>query len=210
MQKIITYCIADYMSHAHISHHVEFAHQDMIHIQKRTRRASIPRPGDPESPALSMLCYGSNGQITKPHTTSRSKTLCTTSRCKGKILFIAQIQRIAMQYFKALKEGQRRVAEAREYLNGLTGGNAMPAMALANQESNTWEPVGGENMYAFVSDSQGFVLTDASGYILALVDNAGISKAIVQGVTPEQAKSLEGKLIADGVSKFEGKVILPA
>ena len=115
-----------------------------------------------------------------------------------------------MQYFSALKEGQRRVSEAREYLNGLTGGNAMPAMALAKPDSNNWEPVGRENLYAFVNESQGFVLTDTSGYILALVDKSGISKAIVQGVAPEQAESLEKRLVSDGIPKFEGQVTLPA
>lgn len=115
-----------------------------------------------------------------------------------------------MQYFQALKEGQRRVAETREYLNKLTGGNAMPAMALAKPESNNWEPVGKENLYAFVNESSGFVLTDTSGYILALVDKTGMSKSIVQGVTPEQAKSLEKQLMADNIPKFTGQVILPA
>jgi len=125
-------------------------------------------------------------------------------------VFIATQDPCIMQYFAALKEGQRRVAEAREYLNGLTGGSAMPAMALANPDSNSWEPVGKENLYAFVSESQGFVLTDTSGYILALVDGSGISKAIVQGVTPEQAESLEKSLVAGGIPKFEGHVVLPA
>ena len=117
-----------------------------------------------------------------------------------------------MQYFKALKEGQRRVAEAREYLDKLTGGsgNAMPAMALAQPDSNNWEPVGKENLYAFVNESQGFVLTDTSGYILALVDKTGISKSIVQGVTAEQAEHIEKQLIADNIPKFSGHVILPA
>ena len=115
-----------------------------------------------------------------------------------------------MQYFSALKAGEKRVAVAREYLNGLTGGKAMPAMALGPSDSNDWKPVGEENLYAFVNESQGFVLTDTSGYILVLVDGRGISKAIVQGVTPEQAESLERRLREDGISKFEGRVVLPA
>lgn len=115
-----------------------------------------------------------------------------------------------MQYFSALKAGKKRVAVAREYLNSLTDGRAMPAMALGNPDSNNWEPVGEENLYAFVNESQGFVLTDTSGYILALVDRAGISKAIVQGVTPDQAEVIEQRLRADGIPKFDGKVVLPA
>ena len=34
-------------------------------IFTRTRRASIPRPDDPESPALSRLCYESKGAPTE-------------------------------------------------------------------------------------------------------------------------------------------------
>lgn len=114
-----------------------------------------------------------------------------------------------MQYFQALKLGQKRVADAREYLNGLTSGRAMPALALADGTSGAWEPVGVENMYAFVDESSGFVLTDDSGYILALVDKTGSSKTIVQGVTAQQKEMLENRFRADGIPEFKGKVILP-
>ena len=114
-----------------------------------------------------------------------------------------------MQYFQALKLGQKRVAEAREYLNKLTDGRAMPALALISNNSDIWEPVGEENLYAFVDESAGFVLTDNSGYILALVDKTGSSKTIVQGVTKQQKENLEKAFEADNISKFEGKVILP-
>lgn len=114
-----------------------------------------------------------------------------------------------MQYFQALKLGQKRVAEAREYLNKLTEGKAMPALALIDNKSDVWEPVGEENLYAFVDESAGFVLTDSSGYILALVDKSGASKTIVQGVTQPQKERLEKAFQADNISKFEGKVILP-
>ncbi|BDQ30957.1 hypothetical protein NZNM25_12200 [Nitrosopumilus zosterae] len=114
-----------------------------------------------------------------------------------------------MQYFQALKLGQKRVAEARAYLNTLTDGRAMPALALASTDSNIWQPVGEENLYAFVDESAGFVLTDNSGYILALVDKTGSSKTIVQGVTPKQKENLEKVFKAANIPKFEGKVILP-
>ena len=114
-----------------------------------------------------------------------------------------------MQYFQALKLGQKRVADAREYLNKLTDGRAMPALALISNNSDVWEPVGEENLYAFVDESAGFVLTDNSGYILALVDKTGSSKTIVQGVTNQQKENLEKAFEADNISKFEGKVILP-
>jgi len=114
-----------------------------------------------------------------------------------------------MQYFQALKLGQKRVAEAREYLNALTDGKAMPALALTDTKSNVWKPVGEENLYAFVDESAGFILTDNSGYILALVDSTGSSKTIVQGVTKLQKENLEKSFEKDNIQKFEGKVILP-
>ncbi len=114
-----------------------------------------------------------------------------------------------MQYFTALKMGQKRVADAREYLNKFTNGKAMPALALKNSNTNVWEPVGQENLYAIVDESSGFVLTDTSGYIVALVDSTGISKAIVQGVSKEQKEELVKLFQADNIQEFKGKVSLP-
>ena len=114
-----------------------------------------------------------------------------------------------MQYFQALQVGQKRVALAREYLNKLTNGKAMPALALKDTNSNVWEPVGEENLYAFVDETSGFVLTDSSGYIVALCDQNGISKAIVQGVTNEQKEEIEKMFISDKIPEFKGKVSLP-
>lgn len=114
-----------------------------------------------------------------------------------------------MQYFSALKLGQKRVADAREYLNKITDGKAMPALALRDNKTNVWEPVGEENLYAFVDESAGFVLTDTSGYILALVDKNGTSKSIVQGVTKDQKENFEKVFQSDNVIEYKGKVILP-
>ena len=114
-----------------------------------------------------------------------------------------------MQYFAALRMGQKRVAQAREYLDRHTGGKAMPALALVDNKTNVWEPVGVENLYAFVDETSGFVLTDTSGYILAMVDGNGISKALVQGVAEEQKQKLIDIFESDGIPEFRGKVILP-
>lgn len=114
-----------------------------------------------------------------------------------------------MQYFNALKMGQKRVQSAREYLNKLTDNKAMPALALRDNKTNVWEPVGEENLYAFIDESAGFVLTDTSGYILALCDKNGISKTIVQGVTKEQKENIEKMLKDDNIPEFKGKVSLP-
>ena len=114
-----------------------------------------------------------------------------------------------MQYFPALKLGQKRVADAREYLNKFTNGKAMPALALKDNKTNVWEPVGEENLYAIVDESSGFVLTDNSGYIIAIVDNNGLTKALVQGVSKEQRDELIKVFESDSVFEFKGKVILP-
>lgn len=114
-----------------------------------------------------------------------------------------------MQYFKALQLGQKRVQSAREYLNKLTDNKAMPALALRDNKTNVWEPVGEENLYAFIDESAGFVLTDTSGYILALCDKNGISKTIVQGVTKEQKENIEKMLKDDNIPEYKGKVSLP-
>ena len=114
-----------------------------------------------------------------------------------------------MQYFQALKLGQKRVAKTREYLNKITDGKAMPALALRDNKTNVWEPVGEENLYAFVDETAGFVLTDTSGYILALVDQNGTSKSIAQGITKEQKEQYEQVFQTDNILEFKGKVILP-
>ena len=114
-----------------------------------------------------------------------------------------------MQYFQALKIGQKRVESSREYLNSLSNDRAMPALALRDNKSNIWEPVGEENLYAIVDESSGFVLTDSSGYILALCDKNGISKAIVQGLSQEQKDEIVGLLEKDHIPEYKGKVALP-
>ena len=114
-----------------------------------------------------------------------------------------------MQYFSALKIGQKRVEAAREYLNKFTDNQAMPALALRDNKSNVWEPVGEENLYAKVDESSGFVLTDTSGYILSLCDSNGISKAIVQGLSKEKVDFIIESLQADNIQEYKGKVSLP-
>ncbi len=114
-----------------------------------------------------------------------------------------------MQYFRALKVGQKRVENSREYLNKITNGKAMPALALRDNKTNVWEPVGEENLYAFVDETAGFVLTDTSGYILALVDKNGTSKSIAQGITKEQKEKFETMFQSDKILEYKGKVILP-
>ena len=114
-----------------------------------------------------------------------------------------------MQYFMALKVGQKRVGEAREYLNKFANGKAMPALALKDNKTNVWEPVGEENLYAVVDESSGFVLTDSSGYIIAICDSKGTSKSLVQSLNQEQKDNIVELLKKDNIVEYKGKVALP-
>jgi hypothetical protein len=114
-----------------------------------------------------------------------------------------------MQYFVALKIGQKRVQAARDLLNKFVNGKAMPALALRDNKTNVWEPVGEENLYAVVDESSGFVLTDTSGYLLVLCDKNGISKALIQGLNKEQKDQTVKMLEAENIPQYRGKVSLP-
>ena len=114
-----------------------------------------------------------------------------------------------MQYFQALKIGQKRVESTRAYLNSISNDRAMPALALRDNKTKIWEPVGEENLYAVVDESSGFVLTDNSGYILVICDSQGISKAIVQSLTQEQKDTIVKSLQDDNIVEYKGKISLP-
>ena len=114
-----------------------------------------------------------------------------------------------MQYFLALKIGEKRVKEAREHLNKYANGAAMPALALKDNKTNVWEPVGEENMYAVLNDAEGFVLTDVSGYMVVLCDKNGISKAIVRGLDKDRKDVIVKMLQDDNLQEFTGQVSLP-
>lgn len=114
-----------------------------------------------------------------------------------------------MQYFVALKIGEKRVKIAREYLNKISNGQAMPALALRDNRSNVWEPVGDENLYAVLNDAGGYVLTDVSGYMVVLCDKNGISKAIVRGLNVEHKDAIVKKLQEENILEYKGPVTLP-
>jgi len=114
-----------------------------------------------------------------------------------------------MQYFMALKVGQKRVKDAREYLNKFANGKALPALALKDNKTNIWEPVGEENLYAVVNGVSGFVVTDDGGYILVLCDKKGIAKTIAQGLSDEEKTSIIDSLKSDNIDEYLGDVSLP-
>ena len=109
----------------------------------------------------------------------------------------------------ALKVGQKRVNNAREYLNKFANGKAMPALALVDNKTNIWEPVGEENLYSVVNGASGFVITDDGGYILVLCDKNGIVKTIAQGLSGEEKTSIINSLKSDSIEEYHGEVILP-
>ena len=114
-----------------------------------------------------------------------------------------------MQYFSALKIGEKRVKAAREYLNKISNGQAMPALALRDNKDSVWEPVGEENLYAILNDAGGYVLTDISGYMVVLCDKSGISKAIVRGLNAEQKDAIVKILRSDNIVEYKGQLSLP-
>lgn len=77
-----------------------------------------------------------------------------------------------MQYFTALKLGEKRVKQSQDLLNLYTGNAAMPALALKDTKTNVWFPVGEENLIA--------VFKEASGYVIVICDKNGIAKTIAQ------------------------------
>ena len=81
-----------------------------------------------------------------------------------------------MQYFIALKVGQKRVSDAREYLNKFANGKAMPALALKDNKTNIWEPVGEENLYAVVNGAYKFSSPNGSMHLPRPLFPCAISK----------------------------------
>ena len=114
-----------------------------------------------------------------------------------------------MQYFVALKIGEKRVKEAREYLNTLCNDQAMPALALRDNKSNVWEPVGQENFYAVLDDAGGYVLSDSTGYMIVICDKNGISKALVRGLDSERKDAIVARLKTDNMTEHNGDAVLP-
>jgi prophage antirepressor-like protein len=106
-----------------------------------------------------------------------------------------------MQYFVALKIGEKRVKSAQELLSRYTG-HAMPALALKDDKSNKWEPVGEENLLATVNES--------NGYMIVLCDKNGIAKSIAQWFTEDVKNEIVERITSEhGLEKYSGKLSLP-
>ena len=74
-----------------------------------------------------------------------------------------------MQYFQALKMGQKRVESSRAYLNSVSNDRAMPALALRDNKTNVWEPVGEEKIIpsALMLDTRALSINKSKLIILA-------------------------------------------
>ena len=106
-----------------------------------------------------------------------------------------------MQYFMALKIGERRVKSARELLSKYTG-NAMPALALKDDRSDNWEPVGEENMVAVVNETNGFMIV--------LCDKNGVAKSIAQWFTEDIKNEILERITREQrIERYSGKLSLP-
>jgi hypothetical protein len=106
-----------------------------------------------------------------------------------------------MQYFTALKMGEKRVKAAQDLLTKYAG-HAMPALALRDNKDNKWEPVGEENLFAVVKEE--------TGYMIALCDSKGIAKTIAQWFSEDVKNEIVAKLRAEqNMAEYFGKLSLP-
>ncbi|HKX82272.1 MAG TPA: hypothetical protein VJL54_08445 [Nitrososphaera sp.] len=106
-----------------------------------------------------------------------------------------------MQYFTALKIGEKRVKASQELLTRYAG-HAMPALALKDNKDNKWEPVGEENLYALVKED--------AGYMIVLCDKNGIAKTIAQWFNDGVKEEIVTKLKSEhNMQEYFGKLSLP-
>ena len=107
-----------------------------------------------------------------------------------------------MQYFTALKLGEKRVKAAREILNKYTGNVAMPALALKDNNNNNWEPVGEENYFTTVKSE--------NGYLIAICDKNGIAKSVAQWfIEVRKDEIIKNMIQNEKIPEYKGEVILP-
>jgi len=107
-----------------------------------------------------------------------------------------------MQYFTALKLGEKRVKQSKDLLNKYTGNIAMPALALKDTKTNEWFPVGEENLIA--------VFKESSGYVIVICDKKGVAKAIAQWFSEEDKNNIVTRIKQNhNLPEYSGKLSLP-
>jgi hypothetical protein len=106
-----------------------------------------------------------------------------------------------MQYFTALKIGEKRVKSAQDFLRTYAG-NAMPALALKDNKADQWEPVGEENLYGVVKES--------NGYMIVICDKNGIAKSLANWFSEEEKNSIVSKIKSESaMEEYLGRLSLP-
>jgi hypothetical protein len=106
-----------------------------------------------------------------------------------------------MQYFTALKIGEKRVKSAQDFLRTYAG-NAMPALALKDNKADQWEPVGEENLYG--------VVKELNGYMIVICDKNGIAKSLANWFSEEEKNSIVSKIKSESpMEEYLGQLSLP-
>jgi hypothetical protein len=106
-----------------------------------------------------------------------------------------------MQYFTALKLGEKRVKAAQDLLTRYAG-HALPALALKDNKDNIWEPVGEENLFA--------VVKEVNGYMIVLCDKNGVAKSIAEWFTEDTKDQIIAKIKGEqNMTEYLGKLSLP-
>jgi hypothetical protein len=106
-----------------------------------------------------------------------------------------------MQYFTALKIGQKRVKFAQDFLKTYAE-NAMPALALKDNKADQWEPVGEENFYGIVEDP--------NGYMIVICDKNGIAKSLANWFSEEEKNNIVSKIKSEhSMEEYVGRISLP-
>jgi hypothetical protein len=106
-----------------------------------------------------------------------------------------------MQYFTALKIGEKRVKSAQDFLKSYAG-NAMPALALKDNKADQWEPVGEENFYG--------VVREPNGYMIVICDKNGIAKSLANWFTEEEKNNIVSKMKSENaMEEYIGRLSLP-
>ena len=106
-----------------------------------------------------------------------------------------------MQYFTALKIGQKRVKSAHDFLKTYAE-NAMPALALKDNKADQWEPVGEENYYGVVKES--------NGYMIVICDKNGIAKSLANWFTEEEKNNIVSRIKSEhAMEEYLGRLSLP-
>jgi hypothetical protein len=106
-----------------------------------------------------------------------------------------------MQYFTALKIGQKRVKSAQDFLK-IYAENAMPALALKDNKADKWEPVGEENYYG--------VVKEPNGYMIVICDKNGIAKSLANWFNEEEKNNIVSRIKSEhAMEEYVGRLSLP-